>query len=313
MKIHPLCLKVPPYTPEQFERLCQSMRNGFDEKDPIITLAGMILDGRNRHDAAVKMKVKPIYRDWHPGFDGDTPEQFVLRRLTHRDLTQAQRAAVAVDLLPAIEKEAEQREKAGVKAPPRPNPTAKLSEGRHERESSAVAAKAAGTSATYVKNAKAIKQASPATFEKMKSGEIGMAEAKATIKAPPRPVKKGPPTPPEIEKAIAALPLFKAEINVLHACRRRVKALSLTEPGVELAAKAWKRIDAALSEAANDIRFKAPYCQCPLMPTCEVGCKQCRGRKWISMEVFRLLPPKLQEGIVPFASSPVLDTEGDSQ
>ena len=49
MKIHPLAQIIPPLTADEIERLEASLKHGFDAMKPIVTLDGMILDGRHRH------------------------------------------------------------------------------------------------------------------------------------------------------------------------------------------------------------------------------------------------------------------------
>jgi len=282
MKIHPLAQIIPPLTADEIERLEESISRGYDPMKPIVLHEDMILDGRHRQQIAEKAGEKPTYVDWKPAYAGDTPAAFVARSIIHRSLTATQRATIAAELLPHIEEEAQKRIKAG-----KADPEKKVSQGRAE-QSAAVAAKATGANQQYVKQAKVIKEKSPATFEKMKSGEIGMAEAKAVVKAPPRPVKTSP-----ADAALATAPVFKELRNRAHALKRDVEALCQKPEGAELS-KVWKRIEAALESVATDIRYKTPFKPCPIGPTCEVGCKQCKGKKWLSEDVYEALPEAMK-------------------
>lgn len=280
MKTHPLAQIIPPLTPDEIERLEDSIKRGFDPMKPIVLHEGMILDGRHRQQIADRTGEKPTYVDWKPAWEGDTPAGFVARSIIHRSLTATQRATISKELLPHIQKDAEARMKKG-----KVDPVEKIPQGRRAPASTEIAAKATGTNRKYVEVAEKV---DPATFEKMKAGTISMAEAAATIKAPPRPVKTTP-----ADAALATAPVFKDLRNRIHALKREIEALTQKEEGCELA-RVWKRIEAALEGAANDIRFNTPFKPCPIGPTCEVGCKQCKGKKWLTEQVYDLLPKELK-------------------
>jgi hypothetical protein len=87
------------------------------QREPIVLLEGQILDGRNRCDACLKIKVDPFYRFYDPRQDGKSPLAFVLsRNLKRRHLTLSQAAAVAAESLPFFEREAKERQQAAGKA-----------------------------------------------------------------------------------------------------------------------------------------------------------------------------------------------------
>lgn len=290
MKTHPLAQIIPPLTPDEIERLEASLKHGFDPMKPIITLDGMILDGRHRAEIAARLGVEPTYAGWVPAWEGDTPAGFVARSIIHRSLSATQRATIAAELLPHIESDAAKRMKAG-----KADPTQKIVEGRSGRESTAVAAKATGTNREYVAAAAKIKEKSPATFEAMKAGTVSMAEAKKAV-APKRPAPSTIPkstVPPEAQEALDAIPAFKEAVNAIRACKRQVEELSHTKPGVELAAR-WKAIEAHLHNAAEMVKFSTPHSVCPYMPNCEVNCKTCKGRKWVDRVVYDLLPEAIR-------------------
>jgi len=59
---------------------------------PVITLNGMILDGRNRYRAATELGISPAFAE----YTGDHPLAFVIRHnLNRRHLTESQRAVIA--------------------------------------------------------------------------------------------------------------------------------------------------------------------------------------------------------------------------
>jgi len=69
-------------------------KNGL--REPIITYEGKILDGRNRYRACVEAGVKPMFREYDPAKDGDSPVSFVISlNLQRRHLSSSQRAMIA--------------------------------------------------------------------------------------------------------------------------------------------------------------------------------------------------------------------------
>ena len=149
MKTHPLAQIIPPLTPDEIERLEASLKHGFDAMKPIVTLDGMILDGRHRHAIAERLGLGITHVAWVPAWAGDTPADFVARSIIHRSLTATQRATIAAEMMEHIEAEAAKRvggrpttqNKPGEKIPP---------VSKEARKSASVAAAATGTNRKYV-------------------------------------------------------------------------------------------------------------------------------------------------------------------
>ncbi len=97
--VHPLATIFPPITGEAFQELAADIaENGL--REPITTLDGAILDGRNRASACARVGVELRFEEWKPSHEGDTPQAFVIsRNLRRRMLTDGQRAAVAARLV----------------------------------------------------------------------------------------------------------------------------------------------------------------------------------------------------------------------
>lgn len=95
MKTHKLAKLFPLIQGDEFDALVSSVKvNGLLE--PITTLNGSILDGRNRDAACIKAGVKPQYIP----FKGDDPLAFVLaKNLDRRHLNESQRADVAAKMV----------------------------------------------------------------------------------------------------------------------------------------------------------------------------------------------------------------------
>jgi hypothetical protein len=72
------------------------------QRDDIELYEGKILDGRNRHRACIELGVKPRTRHFK-GSESDALA-FVYSKAVHRNMTDSQKAASAVKMLPHFEK-----------------------------------------------------------------------------------------------------------------------------------------------------------------------------------------------------------------
>ena len=170
--------------------------------NPVITLNGKILDGRNRFRACkeVGVEVKTVE------YDGDNALADVLSwNLQRRHLNASQKACLAVELLPIYETEAKQRQVEAVKAGNvnRHNESpvkaklpelAELAEQESakpkEKQSRETAAVVTGASARYVSEVKRIQQEKPDAFELIKSGTKTIQDIKKEEKSEKLEVKK---------------------------------------------------------------------------------------------------------------------------
>lgn len=93
-KIHAYAEMFPEMTGEEFDRLCKDIEaNG--QRTPIDLYNNVILDGRNRYKACLKLGIVPKTR---PCFPSD-PLDFVLSaNLSRRHLTTSQRAMLGAKL-----------------------------------------------------------------------------------------------------------------------------------------------------------------------------------------------------------------------
>lgn len=94
MEFHKYANLFPLMSDEEHQALVTSiLENGLE--DPIVTLEGRILDGRNRYTACVKAGVEPCFTE----YQRDNPLGFVIRKNMHRrHLDESQRAMVAASL-----------------------------------------------------------------------------------------------------------------------------------------------------------------------------------------------------------------------
>ena len=95
LPLHPLAKLFPPMAEEDLAQLVDDIAaNG--QREPIATLDGQVIDGRNRQAACERLGLVPDYEE----FTGDDPLAFVLSRNLHRrHLTESQRAMVAASLV----------------------------------------------------------------------------------------------------------------------------------------------------------------------------------------------------------------------
>jgi ParB-like chromosome segregation protein Spo0J len=190
---HPLAAIFPLDDGEPLDQLADDIRgNGL--REPIVLFEGKILDGRRRYRACLRSGTPPVFFE----FEGSDPAAFVLSKNIHRrNLEKGQRAAIAAELLVAIEKEARERkdttngstrdnegrfsEKPEVeKIPPteeteEANTQAAASERQKSRD---IAGTALDVNPHYVSDAKAIMENAPDLHEQLKQGKITMSQAK---------------------------------------------------------------------------------------------------------------------------------------
>ena len=102
MNFHEVANMFPMMSKEEFDSLCRDIaKNGLQES--IWTHENKIIDGRNRYNACLEVGINPEYREW----DGDgSLVTFVMSLNLHRrHMTGGQKAAIATEILPMLEKE----------------------------------------------------------------------------------------------------------------------------------------------------------------------------------------------------------------
>ena len=146
--------------------------------EPIVMLDGRVLDGRNRLRACELSGVTPLFVEWVQ--NGSSPTEWVVSHNLHRrHLTVAQRAALALDLLPRLEAEARERMAEGGREYGRgkgsPETDTPIAEGRADEKAAAMV----GIGRSSVATAKAIQNRddSGAVVQAMRSGEVNVQQA----------------------------------------------------------------------------------------------------------------------------------------
>jgi N6-adenosine-specific RNA methylase IME4 len=174
MKAHEYAKLFPMATDEEIQNMADDIKQrGL--LNPIIVLDDEILDGRNRHKACELAGVIPKFKKYT---GKDALGDVVSWNLHRRQMTTGQRAALAVEMKPMFEKLAKDRMMAGKKS----EPCAENGQGSKPIHSAVMAGKAVNVGKTAVKQAEAVKKASPEIFEKVKEGKMTLSDATRDIK-----------------------------------------------------------------------------------------------------------------------------------
>jgi ParB-like chromosome segregation protein Spo0J len=171
---HPACVLFPQLGKEELRELADDITVRGLLHD-ITIFKGQILDGRNRYLACKLASVKPRFVEWQG--KGSPVEWVISENLIRRHLTSGQRAVIANDMLPLLEQEAKERQRAG----------ARLKKGERlpaSGKASEAAARLAHSSARYVAAVKAVSRNAPELVEKIREGKLSVPEAVALAKLP---------------------------------------------------------------------------------------------------------------------------------
>lgn len=180
MEVHEVANIFPMMSEEEYRELVRDIKeNGL--REPIWTYQGKIIDGRNRYKACKELGITPKFQEWDG--KGSLVAFVVSMNLHRRHLTSSQKAMVAVEILPMLEREAKERQRVhGGTAPGRSKTLDQkfdeVSSGRNP-QAAEQAAKLTGTNRQYVSDAKKIVETAPELVNHIKSGLLNIPEAKA--------------------------------------------------------------------------------------------------------------------------------------
>ena len=175
--LHPACKLFPLLGENELQELADDIKeNGL--QNAIVLHNGKVLDGQNRLAACKLSGTEPRFVEWKGS--GSPLHWAVSQNIMRRHLTASQRAVVALDLLPMMEKEAKQRQK--------------RSKGRGKKvaqefaTNNGKASEAAGrivqSNARYVEMVKQINQEQPEMIDRIRSGELSVPEARKLVSLP---------------------------------------------------------------------------------------------------------------------------------
>jgi hypothetical protein len=99
LPFHPLANLFPLMEGPTLEGLIADIRDN-GQREGIVTLEGMILDGRNRYRACLALNISPEFREFGClSSDGDSALAFIIsKNLNRRHLSESQRAMAAARL-----------------------------------------------------------------------------------------------------------------------------------------------------------------------------------------------------------------------
>ena len=186
MKAHPAAEIFPMLPDSELQELAGDIaKHGLN--NPVVVHEGQILDGRNRHRACELAGVPVRTVEWEPR--GRSPIAWVISENLHRrHLTASQRAVAALDALPLLEEEARARMSAGGQGGLAvAEATQKVADLSGPGESREKAAEQFQVNRQYISDAKKIAAESPEKLERLRSGELSIAEAKREIRQENRP------------------------------------------------------------------------------------------------------------------------------
>jgi len=171
-RAHPACNLFPMMGDAELWDLADDIgKQGLLE--PIVEDQGLILDGRNRWVACARAGCTPWTVPWE-GEGGSATAYVISKNLKRRHLDPGQRSAIAAEALPLFEDEAKARERMGKELIP--DPVAK-------GQARDFAAEQFDVNPRYIQDAKRLRAADRDTFERVKSGEITLPEAKRSSPA----------------------------------------------------------------------------------------------------------------------------------
>jgi len=191
---HPVSNLFPLMQGADFEALKQDISE-HGQLEPIwLHSDGSIIDGRNRHRACIELGIDPHFRTW--AGDGSLVSFVVSLNLHRRHLTPTQWATVGVDALPLYEEEARQRQIAagaagaefgvlggrGNTKPLGENFPQGVFVSERAPRARATAAQIVGVNPRYIQDGKRIKEQAPDVFDKMRTGEVTISEAKRELR-----------------------------------------------------------------------------------------------------------------------------------
>jgi ParB-like chromosome segregation protein Spo0J len=176
-EFHPVAGLFPLLEGAEFLALVEDIRqNGV--REPITLTEGKILDGRNRYRACKVLDIDPPTREWSG--PGSALAYVVSANVHRRHLTAMQRAFLAVELLPKLEREARSRQ-ATSRGGARPQLSAKIRQAGCGK-ATAEAGELLGVSARYVQLAKQILREAPELRAALSAGEMTVSEVRSALR-----------------------------------------------------------------------------------------------------------------------------------
>ncbi len=172
---------------------------------PLEKYEGQVIDGKNRLRACRELGIPPKFVEWNG--KGSLVEHVVTMNLKRRHLTEGQRAAIAKEILPMLEREAKERQLSVLKKGSKPPDVEKIPQ-RERGRARDQAAKIVGVNAHYVSDFKKIESSRPDLAAEVRAGRTNIVAAKREVLRHQL-QNKTPPLPTEKYGVIVADPTFR--------------------------------------------------------------------------------------------------------
>ncbi len=177
IEFHAVANLFPMMTATELESLKEDIsQNGL--REPIYLYEGKIIDGRNRYIACLEIGTKPIFRKYE-GTEDNLIDFVISLNLVRRHLNTSQKACLAVEILPELEK----RTKANLSKKMSAIRTgdSEVSAKLQNLNSSQTASKIFGVSERYIFDAKKLSKESEALFNEVRKGRLTLQQAKKQL------------------------------------------------------------------------------------------------------------------------------------
>ncbi len=195
----------PPMGEEEYHALKKDIRkHGLTV--PIEKFEGRVIDGKNRLRACRELGIPPKFVEWDA--KGSLVEHVVSMNLKRRHLTDGQKAAIANEILPLIEREAKERQLSTLKKGNTPPAVEKLPPREQQGKARDIAAKTVGVNSHYVSDFKKIESSRPDLAAEVRAGKTNIVAAKRELLRHQL-QNKTPPLPKEKYGVIVADPPFR--------------------------------------------------------------------------------------------------------
>lgn len=176
IEFHPAANIFPMMTGSEFEALKTNIeQNGLIQ--PIYLFNNQIIDGRNRYLACLEMGVQPVFRDYE-GDEKDLLAFVISLNLQRRHLNTSQKACLAVELLPELERITKANLSSKMSAIRKGQDLSNLTKPENSRN---IAAQSFGVSGGYISLAKQIRESNLELFEQIKNGSLSLQKAKLQL------------------------------------------------------------------------------------------------------------------------------------
>lgn len=179
MDAHPVANLFPMMTDEEYRALVDDMRQ-YGQREPIWTLNGAILDGRNRYRACDELGIEPYTDEYRGSMEMPALVGFVVSlNLKRRHLNSGQRSFVALEIEKILAEELEKQRREKISHYRQTGET--IEKVQPSQTAAEQAAKITNTNQNYVSAAKKMENAAPDLAEKVKAGKVSMSAAKKEL------------------------------------------------------------------------------------------------------------------------------------